>query len=67
MNRISSIMYECDKAAYRVLSDATVSKTTSKMSEEGREAVAKEIAKSLHQLLMGNDVKSTTELFELMV
>ena len=42
----------CEEAAYKVLSDTTVSSTTSGMSEEGRELVAELIAKKLVELLV---------------
>lgn len=45
------IAYRCDEAAYKVLSDPNISKITSGMSEEGREAVAKAIADKLRKLL----------------
>lgn len=49
--KVEHILYKCDEAAYKVLSNSRVSKTTARMSEEGREAVAKAIAKKLKELL----------------
>ena len=49
--KVDHIAYKCSEAAYKVLSDSHVSKTTSEMPEEGREAVAREIAKELEELL----------------
>jgi hypothetical protein len=45
--QIRFVVYECEQIAYRVLSDSTISKVTSGMSEEGREIVASTIAKML--------------------
>ena len=48
---LAHIVYYCDAAAYKTLSDPSVSKTTASMSEEGREAVAACISKKLRELL----------------
>jgi hypothetical protein len=49
--QIGLVVYECEVAAYRTLSDSSVSKTTANMSEEGREVVARAIAEKLKIML----------------